>query len=184
MNRFILSVFAVIALFNISGARTTPGWEKTLQSRLSEFLSCQNQVDDSSPCNRFVGKALSDVYGIDDFQDPANKSQYLSANLIAAYVTVSKNWVSLGTADSQAALTEAAAAANAGRAAIAVKPGDAHGHVALILPGPLQESPNWKLNVPNSACFFLGKPNQSYVGDKLSRAFSSPTGVKLFARTF
>lgn len=176
----LLIVASLIAVGNTMG--TEQGWEKRLQQRLAEFQSCKEQVDDLSPCNRFTGQALADVYGVPDFKDPTHPGQYLSANLIETYVATSKNWVRLGGADDQSALNEAAAAAEQGRAVIAVKMGENHGHVAIILPGSLTKSPSWNLNVPNSACFFLGKPGESYVGDKLSKAFGSPDGVKLFAR--
>jgi hypothetical protein len=186
MSKWIALVMTV-AIIPTSGSGggpvISPGWEKRLQQRLGEFQSCKEKIDDSSPCNRFVAQALSDVYGIHDFEDPAKKGQYLSANLIEAYVLFSKDWVLLGMADSQKALDEASSSANKGYAVIAVRPGEDHGHVAIVLPGPLSNSPSWKLNVPNSASFFLGKATQSYVGDKLSKAFATPTGVKLFARS-
>jgi hypothetical protein len=176
-----ISFICFLSVANSPGA-TASGWEKALRTRLSEFLSCEDQADDASPCNRFVGKALDDVYQVSDFRDPSIKGGYLSANLIETYVTVSKDWVPLGSADQQQALNEAAATANSGRAAIAIIPGEKHGHIALLLPGFPTHSPSWKLDVLNSACFFLGHPAQSYVSDKLSKAFSSPQGVKLFAR--
>src|SRR5207253_10712805 len=96
----------------------------------------------------------------------------------------SKQWIPLGQASDQKALDEAAAAANSGKAVIAIKPGEGHGHVAIILPGPATQSPSCKLTVPNSASFFLGKPAQSYVGDSPSKAFAAPDGVKLFSRVY
>lgn len=184
MNRqnMVIAILCCLSAAS-SPATTASGWEKVLKNRLSEFLSCKDQTDDASPCNRFIGKALADVYGVDDFRDPSTKDQYLSANLIDAYLSVSKDWVALGTADQQQALNEAAAAANAGRPVVAVIPHEKHGHIALVLPGELTYSPSWKLNVPNSASFFLGNPAQSYVSEKLSKAFSSPADVKLFGRT-
>jgi hypothetical protein len=172
----ILTVCVPVALL----AGVHPGWEKHLKERLSEFQSCSNQTDDSSPCNRFVGKALADVYGIEDFKDPLT-GQYLSANEIDAYVVTHPDvWASLGDASNQSVLDAAATDAANGRAVIAVKPGEVHGHVAIILPGSQADSPSWHLKVPNSASFFLNKPQQSYVGDKLSKAFSSPEGVRIF----
>jgi hypothetical protein len=159
------------------------GWESRLKERLSEFQSCKEKSDDLSPCNRFTGRALEEVYGVEDFKDPTHAGQYLSANLIEAYVATSANWVFLGGANEQKALNEAALAANQGRAVIAVRMGEQHGHVAIILPGQLTKSSSWNLDVPNSACFFLGKPSESYVVGPLSKAFGVPNGVKLFART-
>jgi hypothetical protein len=177
----ILVCIASVA-FSAQATAAASGWEKRLQQRLAEFQSCNEKSDDSSPCNRFTGEALADIYGIDDFKDPTRQGEYLSANLIETFVATSKNWVPLGDADDQRALDEAAQAANQHRAVIAVKMGEHHGHVAIILPGELAKSTNWGLNVPNSACFFLGKPAEAYVGDKLSKAFTLPGGVKLFAR--
>jgi hypothetical protein len=166
------------------GQTVAADWQKRLEQRLAEFQSCSEAADDSSPCNRFVAQAFAGVYGIHDFEDPSKQGQYLSANVIEAYVTVTKAWVFLGYADTQQALDEATAAANEKRAVIAIKPGEEHGHVAIVLPGPQTDSASWKLKVPNSACFFLGKPHQSYVADKLSKAFASPAGVKLFGRVY
>lgn len=182
LGRIILLSLGMI-LSTTCALSAISGWEKRLEQRLAEFQSCKEQSDDASPCNRFTGRALAETYGVDDFKDPTNAGQYLSANLMETYVATSKNWVLLGNGDDQKALNEAALAANQGRAVIAVKMGDEHGHVALVLPGELSRSSTWNLNVPNSACFFLGKPTQSYVGDKLSKAFGSPDGVKLFGRT-
>jgi hypothetical protein len=176
--RVAILLAVCIPLAVVAGVQS--GWEKHLKERLSEFQSCSNQTDDSSPCNRFVGRAMADVYGIEDFKDPST-GQYLSANEIDAYVvTHPETWASLGEASKQSVLDAASADAANGRAIIAVKPGEVHGHVAIILPGSQTDSANWHLKVPNSASFFLGKPQQSYVGDKLSKAFSSPDGVKIF----
>jgi hypothetical protein len=184
MRLRLVTLFVSTLLIEASAQTLFNDWQKRLERRLGEFQSCGEKMDDNSPCNRFVGAAFAEVYGINDFVDPTPKGQFLSANLIDTYVVVSKQWVSLGTADDQQALNEAAAAANNKRAVIAIKPGEEHGHVAIVLPGPQTDSPSWKLKVPNSACFFLGKPRQSYVADKLSKAFATPTGVKLFARVY
>jgi hypothetical protein len=125
----------VLLLVVVAGAQAViPGWESKLRNRLAEFQSCSVQDDDLSPCNRFVGRAIAEVYGIDDFKDPTNKGQYLSANLIDTYLVTSHNWVPLGDANSQRSLDEAAMAANKGRAVLAVRQGEKHGHVAIILP--------------------------------------------------
>lgn len=183
MRRFLFLIVIVIELAGgLEAAQVpSPGWERRLQNTLAEFLSCKERTDDSSPCNCFVGRALAEVCEIDDFEIPGKKDQYISANLIEVYVVTSPHWVLIGTAEKQKSLDEATVAANAGRAVIAVRPGERHGHVAMVLPGIQSFSPSWNLRVPNSASFFLGKPGQSYVGGGLSKAFTSPEGVKLFA---
>ena len=60
------------------------------------------------------------------------------------------------------------------------------GHVAIILPGELQPSGSWGLNVPNSASFLMMEPQRSYVGKGLSYAFAKThlKDVVLYARNY
>lgn len=182
MKTWIFGVLFLSSVSTFTGGSTQSDWEKRLTERLSEFQSCQDQKDENSPCNRFVGRALSDVYGIDDFKDPGKPGEYISANLIETYVVTHNDlWVLLGDAGDQKVLNEATTDANQGHAVIAVEQGKGHGHVALVLPGAQTYSSNWKLQVPSSAAFFLGNPKEAYVKDKLSKAFSTPSGVRIFA---
>ena len=92
---------------------------------------------------------------------------------IASFVGESNQWTMLGHGYEQKALAEAQTNANAKKAVIAVYMNEAGaGHVALILPGDLQPSGSWGLNVPNSASFLLMEPQRSYVGKSLSYAFA------------
>jgi len=158
-------------------------WQHDVEDMVSQFLSCQTPIDDQSPCNYFLGRSLKRVYGITDFDD--GSGGFLSANAIATYVQLNTDkWTSLGPAKSQDALTQAAGYANQMKAIVAVQVGTPHGHVALVLPGDLKHSGNWNLDAPNSASFFLNKPQQSYVGKPLSFAFQMPDGVTIYGRNY
>jgi hypothetical protein len=70
-----------------------------------------------------------------------------------------------------------------GKRFVAVKADEPNGHVAVVFPGNLAPSANWNnLKCPNSASFFLKHPEKSYIGRKLSYAFDSPKGVKIYGR--
>jgi hypothetical protein len=184
MRRLGLSLAVIISTFLPLPApvQQSEKWSGDLGKMLNEFMSCQDKADDKSPCNRFVGKALRRVYNVDDF-GPDEKGEYLDANTIAGYLATSDKWIFLGSADSQKVLNEAEEYANQGKALVAVKSDDPNGHVALILPGDLSASNTWNgLRCPNSASFFLKHPEKSYVGKKLSYAFDSPVGVKIYGR--
>jgi hypothetical protein len=162
-------------------------------ARLMQLMACQGgataieatQLNDTSACNWFLSRALEKLYGIRDFV-PVHADEWLSANAIHDYVaTHPDTWRRLGNAEDQQILAEAAAGAANGQPVIAVKRGTPSGHVALVLPGPLTPSAQWKLRVPNSASFFLNNQRvveKAYVGCKLSYAFSGPEGVELFWR--
>lgn len=150
------------------------------EKKLNELLSCSGPMDQYSPCNMFVGRALERLYGVKDFKTGSDK--FLLANEIAAHVATSSDWVYLGEATDQNALTQAQGYANQGRAIIAVRAGDTNGHVAVVLPGTTTQSGKWNLKAPNSASFLLNEPKLSYVGKPLSHAFGSPAGVKLYGR--
>jgi hypothetical protein len=163
-------------------------WEADVQQILDQQLACTTPIDDLTPCNVFLGRALKRVYGIDDFEVPGKPDTFLSANQIVTYVSVtnSDKWTSLGTANSQEALDQAQSYANGhpAKAVIAVWMGTAHGHVALIVPGQEHWSSTWKSNVPNSASFVLQDEADSYVGGLLSKAFGpdKKAAVTLYGR--
>lgn len=159
-----------------------PEWKTDVQKMLSEYLTCATPIDDQSPCNYFLGRALKRVYGIKDFETGPDK--YLSANDIADFVAGSDKWTKLGDASEQATLDSAAGYANAKKAIIAVRKGETHGHVALILPGEMTFSTNWQRRVPNSASFFYRDPKNSYVGKGLAAAFKTPSNVVIYGRNY
>jgi hypothetical protein len=178
------SCFLLILVFAAPLLSSQNNIESKLNEVLGKFLSCETPIDDSSPCNRFVSRALNDAYGIDDFKHPTKKDEYLLANEIAAYVATSPKWVFIGNASEQDVLDAAVKYAQQRRAVIAVKSAQGSGHVAIVLPGQQTLSATWKLRVPRSASFFLGRPKESFVGEPLSKVWQSPAEVKLYAREF
>lgn len=163
-----------------------------IYDQLMPLLACQKNATakegqmliDTSACNWFLSRALKMAYNIDDFI-PRQKDEWLSANTIYDYVSSSSEWSNLGSANDQKVLSDAAAGAENGQPVIAVRKGNPHGHVALVLGGPLTYSSNWKMKVPNSASFFLSANkivNRAYVGCKLSYAFDTNDAVEIFWR--
>jgi hypothetical protein len=134
--------------------------------------SCTRAVDDYSACNAFVSEALSRVYGFDDFKRDKTSRIFPDhvANDIANYVETSSKWHRLGSGGNQGALDDAQRLANEGYAVIAVRADLGQGHVALVIPGETQQS-SWGLRVPNSASMRIGRPDQTYIGGMLSKAF-------------
>jgi hypothetical protein len=154
---------------------------------LARFFSCgSGGVGDNSPCNEFLRKALHGAYCLTDFDDGP------SANEIAARLASSNEWIDLGEASSQQALDRARRAAAAGDAVVAAQREPLHGHVALILPGPASRSVRkdgkpsaWgSLQIPRAAGMQLDNPKgiPTFIGRRLSSAWSSPIGVRLYAR--
>lgn len=196
MKRLLIAMAVCTALFAedvIDADWQKSEWFADVNMMLSDFMTCGGPIADSNtPCNVFAAKALERIYGITDFEDltrpndPVNgQYPYLLANEIGGYVENDSKWTLLGSADDQTVLNEAHGQADLGRAVIAVQfTAAGPGHVAIILPGPMAMSGNWKLSCPNSASFFLNKPKSSYLGKKLSFAFSDPSKVKIYGRNF
>jgi len=170
--------------------------EVASRDSLMPLLACPAGTDkdtmlqvDAVACNWFVARAAEKLFGATDFT-PNENGHWLNANEIAQYVgSHGARWTKIGNADSQAALDAGAQAATDGQLVIAVKIGDPHGHVALLLPGKPKESGKWKsvvgaaLRVPASAAFSLDHVESAYVGCRLSAAFSNPAIVELWKRT-
>ena len=189
---FIVSVAAPLAASAAGCADTEPyywqgGRRLDVYDKLVPLMSCSNYgnaeeqaMADAAACNWFVGRGLQAGFGVNDFT-PQGKG-WKNANAINDYVATSPEWILLGSASEQSVLKAAGEAASEGSAVIAVSRGNPNGHVALILGGPLSASGVWDRQVPNSASFFLSKPQSSYVGCKLSYAFTAPNGVKIYKR--
>src|SRR5689334_6259370 len=107
LNRRTLLKLSVGVLSCGAAALGQDGWQGDVQKMLTEFLACQTPIDDLSPCNVFLGRALHRVFGISDFDDPSNPGSYISANQIATYVAVDNKWTSLGKASVQSNLDQA-----------------------------------------------------------------------------
>lgn len=145
-----------------------------------------------SDCNIFAGIILERLYGLVDFVNPqaAKGFRYLTSNeiAIALWTARSGDWELLGTMAEQSALDLASARAANRTPVIAVwrNSGSSSepGHIALIGPGPMTESPSLQLRTPVSASFFQGRAADNYVGKPLACAFSKQqiSEVRLYAR--
>ena len=148
-----------------------------LDGAVQEFIACQAKGGGYGTCRDFTAKALEHVYGVKDF---SNGGKYSDPNAIAKAVSISCEH--LGSVSDLAALKKAQEQANCGHAVVAVMSAADGGHVAIILPGPLSHSAGWKLDTPNSASFFMHKPDKSFAGKPLAYSFGSPQGVELYLK--
>lgn len=154
-------------------------WQGHIEWSVNQLFQCQRSVDDRSPCNYFVGRALHRIYRIECFKTGADS--WLPANQIADHVSSNPaEWMKIGSGSNQSALAQAQADANAGAAVIAVSQGSNYGHVALIVAGKMSLSNRWGLYAPNSASMFLDRPGKSYVGKHLAHAWSNSSDVELY----
>jgi hypothetical protein len=97
----------------------------------------------------------------------------MTVNEVTGFLKQSSAWESLGPAYTQSTLTQAQQMANEKKAVVAVyQNANSVGHMALIIPGQLEASGSWGLNVPNAASFFLPEPSRSFVNKGLSFAFT------------
>ena len=165
-------------------------WETYVTNLLTGFLACNADMAGQNgrqyPCNKFLVMAVEKVYGIKDFFDSQGKP--LRANQIVEQMRITpETWTRLGVATDQQVLMQAQEYANQKKAIVATKyVSGGIGHVALILPGSLKLSPSWNMQVPNSASFFINRPNMSYVSGPLSKAFvaSDKSEVEIWGRNF
>jgi hypothetical protein len=175
------------------------GWEEQLTKLLTEQeQSCGQSVVN---CNIFVGRALHTLWGADDFRVAqrhpplaVDQFRYLPANEIADRLPVEPHWTYLGPAADQRVLNAAQNLANSKRPVVAVwqnpqwDPSDPndnhHGHIVLIIDGELTPSGDpknpaknpmgkeWNMMVPNTASFVMDDLRASFIGGRLSGAFS------------
>lgn len=151
------------------------GLDQRATRLLSAQLSCDPTapINDASPCNRFVGKGLVDLYDASDF---VRGDGYLSANEIYDYVSKKDNgWKPIGVLANADNSLCAQYLANKGTPVIAAIKGAVHGHVAFVLPGEPKASTSWGGYAPNSAAFkyLAPKSAQTYVNGRLSQAFTA-----------
>jgi hypothetical protein len=177
--------------------------ETAVISKLSVLQQCRAAIDDRTACNVFLGRALELLFGNTDFK--TSGGGYMLANDIASGLEntgASMGWSKIGVATDQGALNNAQAAANAGKAVVAARMGrvDAGGvthpgHVVLIIPGTAQRYDftdtvngheiafRWgTLVAPNSASFFLDRPDKFFIGCPLSATWQAPDGVGLYSK--
>jgi hypothetical protein len=166
----ILSLFVILKVY----AQTDDKCVQVLKL-LDKVKNACEAYPPSDYCNIFVGEAVQEIYGIDDFADAGSATGYRSANAIADLLLTNNKWTLIGTCKKQDILDAAQNDANSNRCVIAVwKNGSgnsAHGHISIILPGALKTGWNGMM-VPNAANFSLGTDQHNFVCDRLSGAFS------------
>ncbi|HEX5168016.1 MAG TPA: hypothetical protein VFW11_02500 [Cyclobacteriaceae bacterium] len=168
------------------GQNLNSNWNSELTTSLQHFIDCKSKSDENAECAKYIAESLQTVYKVNDFYS-SRLGRYLMVAEIAKFLNETNQWTMLGHGYEQKALADAQNNANAKKAVIAVYMNETgSGHVALILPGDLQPSGSWGLNVPNSASFLLMEPQRSYVGKGLSYAFAKNhlKDVVLYARNY
>ncbi|MDA7803325.1 hypothetical protein N8987_01950 [Crocinitomix sp.] len=149
-----------------------------LEKIQADYDHCKRSETDEMECNQFTAKALCRFYEIEDFK---KKDVFVSYREIKDVVTLNGGaWKAIGIATNQEDLIAAQLNANDTKATIAFDPTKSN-HVAIILPGEMSKSGAWGLEVPNSASFFVHKP-ESYINKGLSYSFSSPEGIILYSK--
>lgn len=151
--------------------------QQYMDAAVKQQSLCQSKTDAS--CRSFLAQSVEHIYGIKDFGSDAN---FASAAEIGKRVSTDATWEHIGSASDPEVLKKAVSSANCGQAVLAVMTADAGGHVAMILPGAMSPSGGWKMDVPNSASFFMNNPAKSYTGKPLSFAFASPNGIEIYAK--
>ena len=193
-----------VAAFPVNQCESRPGKpqptveESATIRKISALASCKTAIDDKAPCNAFLGRALEILFGNVDFK--TGKDSYMLANDIASGLEQpALGWKKIGVATDQSALDRAQVLANSGKPVVAARLGRLDGgvrhpgHVVLIIPGKAQKydfedivnnTPvafQWgQLVAPNSASFFLDRPDKVFFGCPLSATWQKPDGVGLY----
>ena len=151
---------------------------KILEDIQADYDACKANETEERECNYFTAEAICRFYEIEDFK---KGEHYVSYREIKDVVTLNGGtWEPIGVATKQEDLDKAQKNANDTKATIAFDPTKTN-HVAIILPGEMSKSGSWGLDVPNSASFFIHKP-ESYINKGLSYSFSSPEGIILYTK--
>lgn len=166
---------------NNSGEDKATSIVKTdLNDLLESFIYCRENSESSLTCKYFIAKAIDLYYGINDFK--GDDGNYVDYEFIRPRIESSERWKRIGDAEDQSVLDLAQQHVNDGKAALAISENGAYGHVVLILPGSLHFAPNWKLNCPNVASFFMISGVKPYVDKSMAYSWSSPVGVGVYIR--
>ena len=183
-----LLLFFSLLLSTYSYAQTIDRqWNRTLEAAINQFKQCEDTVDKNTvACHAFVGRTLKVLYQIDDFYS-SQLGRYMHVDEIYDYLQNNPRWTLLGKGYEPKALAKAQSLANQKKAVVAVYLNEESlGHLAYILPGELRPSGTWRVPVPNSAAYFTGEPQKSYVNESLSYSFPyriTPR-VYLYARAY
>jgi hypothetical protein len=170
---------ALAQCVNINAPETVSWANSLIVSALGQDSGCRAGAPDrdtfatSTACNMFVGRVMARMYGLTTFV--SEDHSFLKANDMAGRLPTWNDWIDLGTAGDQAALSAASDEAKLGYVVLAVwanpvrgKPG----HVALVGPGPLTPSRSWGgLRTPVAASFTLDDVDSAFIGQPLACAF-------------
>jgi hypothetical protein len=154
--------------------------EQLLSTTIAYFKNCKENSSNRNDCRNSITKMISEFYKIDDLKN--EKGDYVIYDSIQPIVNASNNWIKLGNANNQKALTKAQEAANNGNATIAVDIAETYGQVAMIIPGNLTNSGSWKLKVPNTAALVNYDAKKSFANKPLSYAFKSTENIMLYSK--
>ncbi len=178
-------LFVLLVSITSYGQNLNRNWTSDLNNSLEEFKNCEG-ADSGLPCRQFPGKSLKTVYNLNDFYTNED-GRYMSVGEISEFLKNNSKWTLLGHAYEPNTLAEAQQLANDKKAALAIYTNSSgEGHMVLIVPGELQPSGSWGINVPNSVSFFSKDPSKSYVNKGLSYAFGKSLikDVLLYKRNY
>lgn len=171
-------VFLMSIAFTNSAQSINDNWQGDLEKSLQAFKACEGNSS-TKECTKYIGENVKTVYNVNDFYSQ-KLGRYMVVSEIAEYLENNKGWKLLGKGYEQAALKIAQEHANTNKAVVAIYLNNKGvGNLALILPGELQPSGSWSLQVPNAASFFTSDPSKSFVGKGLSYAFPRSTVMEV-----
>lgn len=160
--------------------KMTSDKEQLLSMTIAYFKNCKATSTNRNECRNSITKMISEFYKVSDFKNA--KGEYVIYDSIQPIVNSSNNWIKLGNASNQKALTKAQEAANSGNATIAFDMSETYGQVAMIIPGNLTNSGSWKLKVPNTAALVNYDAKKSFTNKPLSYAFKSTENIVLYSK--
>lgn len=185
--KYLITVLMMLYGAGGQAQKINQNWNSQLEEAISQFKTCENTtVAGVNSCNDFIGETLKTIYRVNDFYSVAD-SRYMLVSEIYAYLQNSKRWTLLGKAYEQETLSSAQKLANEKRAVVAIYLNESNiGQLAYILPGSLQPSGTWGFQVPNSAAYFIDKPEGSYTNKGLSYSFprNAIQSVLLYTRAY
>lgn len=182
--KYLLLFFLLLHSIYSSAQNLSRDWNKKIGEELSEFINCTSNEEVANDCNQHVGKTIQAIYQINDFY-LGDENRFMVVSEIYHYLQSNSRWELLGQGYDQEALVSAQNLANKKRVVVAVYLSQTDlGQFAFILPGEVNPSGTWGLNVPNSAAFIMNAPEKSYVNKGISYAFprKTMTDVYLYAR--
>jgi len=151
--------------------------DKSIDQVKNAFEKC---IRNNGACETYTFQALALVYpDAADFSYTDNHSFYQA-------VKAGDDWELVGAAYQQEVLKKAQEMANGGQPVVAVylDQNEEPLHVAVILPGELQTSGSWNMQVPQAISLPDFNPDNAFIQKPLSYAFEKRAllSLKIFAR--